>query len=116
MTKGKLIAKSGKVIIDPCARTTNVFDRIRGLLLRPAPVAGAGLLIDPCASIHTFGMSYPIDVVYLDAQYRVLRTIDAIDPWRLSVCRGARMTLELAAGQAEALGFSPALELQWLSD
>ena len=47
MIRGKLIAKSGAVIVDPCLRTTNVFDRMRGLLLRPVPANGSGLLIDP---------------------------------------------------------------------
>lgn len=113
MTLGKLVAKSGKVIVDPCVRTTNVFDRMRGLLLRPSPKPGSGLLIDRCASVHTFAMAYPIDVVYLDDNYRVVRRIDRMKPWRMSGCRAARMTLELAAGQADALGFDPSLELQW---
>jgi len=94
-------------------RTTNAFDRIRGLLLRPAPKAGAGLLIDRCAAVHTFAMSYPIDVVYLGEDYRVVRRVEQLQPWRMSSCKGARMTLELAAGQARALGVEPAEEFQW---
>lgn len=113
MTLGRLMTKSGKVIVDPCLRTSNAWDRMRGLLFRPAPAPGAGVLIDPCASVHTIAMSYPIDVVYLDNNYRVLRTVRALNPWRLSACKAARMTLELAAGQAELLGIKPSLELQW---
>ncbi len=113
MTFGKLVTKSGKVIVDPCLRTTNVFDRMRGLLLRPPPNPGAGLLIDPCAAVHTFAMSYPIDVVYLNEDFRIVRRIDHMKPWRMSACKGARMTLELAAGQAQALGVEPAVELEW---
>ncbi len=113
MTLGKLVAKSGKVILDSCARTTTVLDRMRGLLCRPQQEANAGYLIDRCASIHTFAMPYPIDVVYLDDNYKVVRCIDSLQPWRISSCRSASMTLELAAGQAQALGFEPALELQW---
>ena len=113
MTLGKLVDKSGTVLVDPCARTTNLFDRMRGLLFRPPPRPGTGLLIDRCASVHTFAMSYPIDVVYLDDDYRVVRRIDSMRPWRMSGCRSARMTLELAAGQALALGVEPALELEW---
>lgn len=113
MTRGKLVTKSGRVVVAPCLRTTNVLERMRGLLLRPSPAAGSGLLIDPCASIHTFAMPYPIDVVYLDTGYSVLRVLDGLKPWRLSACTAARMTLELAAGQARALGIEASLELQW---
>ena len=113
MTRGQLVAKSGRVIVDPCMRTTNAFDRLRGLLFREVPASGAGFLIDPCASVHTFFMPYPIGVVYLDDCYRVVRTIDTLKPWRLSACRAAHMTLELAARQAAALGLVPDLELQW---
>jgi uncharacterized protein len=115
MTRGKLVANSGKVIVEPCLRTSNIFERLRGLLLRPAPVDGSGLLIDPCASVHTFAMTYPIDIVYLDRNYRVLRTIDGLAPWRVSACKAARMTLELAAGQARALGVERSQQLQWQS-
>ncbi len=113
MTLGKLVDKSGTVLVDPCARTTNILDRMRGLLFRPSPRPGTGLLIDPCASVHTFAMSYPIDVVYLDNDYRVVHLIDSMKPWRMSGCRSAQMTLELAAGQAHELGVEPALELEW---
>lgn len=115
MTHGKLVARSGAVIVDPCLRTTSIFDRMRGLVLRRAPAPGAGLLIDRCASVHTFAMSYPIDIVYLDEDYRVVRTIEGLVPWRISACKAARMTLELAAGQARALGLERARQLQWQS-
>jgi uncharacterized membrane protein (UPF0127 family) len=113
MTLGRLVASSGKVVVDPCMRTTNTWDRLRGLLLRQEPPAGAGLLIDRCASVHTFFMSFPIDIVYLDSDYRVIRSIEVLTPWRLSACRTARMTLELAARQANTLGLIPNMELQW---
>ena len=116
MTRGKLVAKSGRVIVDPCLRTTNMFDRLRGLLLRAAPDAGAGLLIDPCDSVHTFFMPYAIDVVYLDEDYRVLGDARRMRPWRMSLCRSARMTLELAASEAARLGIVPDLELVWQAD
>jgi uncharacterized membrane protein (UPF0127 family) len=116
VTHGKLLAKSGAVLIASCQRTTNAFDRMRGLLFRAMPAPGTGLLIDPCASVHTFAMSYPIDVIYLDRDFRVMRLVEALRPWRLSACRTARMTLELAAGQAKALGLTRDMELEWCAD
>lgn len=113
MTEGKLVAKSGAVIIDSCMRTTNIFDRLRGLLFRPTPAPNAGLLIDPCNSVHTFFMSYAIDVIYLDRDFRIVKLIENLSPWRISACRSAHMTLEVAASQARHLGLSLRSQLQW---
>jgi len=113
MTLGKLSTKCGTIVVDPCLRTSNAWDRMRGLLFRDAPKPGTGLLIDPCSSVHTFAMSYPIDVVYLNRNYQIVKTISKLSPWRVSACKAAAMTLELAAGQAKTLDLLPTLELQW---
>jgi uncharacterized membrane protein (UPF0127 family) len=86
---------------------TTTWARLRGLILRPSPAAGHALLLCPAASIHTCFMSYPIDVVFLDAHGRVLSVHRAIPPWRVRVQRGARAALELRAGEATRLGIEP---------
>ena len=116
MIRGRLLTPAGDVLVDPCLRTTNPWDRMRGLLLRPPPDTGCGLLIDPCKSVHTFAMNYPIDVVYLDRNYRIARCIEALAPWRVAACKKANMTLELRAGEARRLGLTPELELAWRAD
>jgi uncharacterized membrane protein (UPF0127 family) len=67
---------------------------------------GEGLIIDPCSSIHTLFMRFPIDVVYCDAERRVVRTVAGLKPWRLnssgSLLGGARYTIELPAGVIDA--------------
>lgn len=45
---------------------------------------GAGLWINPCHGVHTMFMRYPIDVVYLDGDHRVIRIEDAVRPWRMT--------------------------------
>jgi uncharacterized membrane protein (UPF0127 family) len=66
------------------------------------------LLLPRCRSIHTFGMKAPIDVVWLDGE-RVLGVVADLRPRRHARApRGASRdvsALELAAGQAERLGF-----------
>lgn len=59
------------------------WSRLRGLLCRPEPQAGSGLLLLPSRGIHTFFMWYPIDVVFLDRELRVLRLCEAVAPWRV---------------------------------
>jgi uncharacterized membrane protein (UPF0127 family) len=77
--------------------------RARGLLGRKLAV-GEGLLITPCGAVHTFGMGYPIDVMFLDDHHRILKIVPNLAPWRVATCRGSRAVLELPAGQARQLG------------
>jgi uncharacterized protein len=72
--------------------------RRKGLLGRDGLAAEGGLWIVPCESVHTFGMRFPIDLVYLDRSRRVKKTRARVPPWRLSACLSAYSVLELAAG------------------
>ena len=58
--------------------------RARGLLLRPPLAENEALLLPGCASVHTFGMRYTIDVVFLDPLGRVLRVARSLRPWRVA--------------------------------
>ncbi len=60
--------------------------RFKGLLGRSAAefTDGKGLWIIPCQGIHTIGMSFPIDAVYLDSAGRVLRLYQSLAPFRLA--------------------------------
>jgi uncharacterized protein len=46
--------------------------------------AGKGLWINPCRGVHTLGMRFPIDVVYLSSQKLVVHTEESLRPWRLA--------------------------------
>jgi len=72
--------------------------RRKGLLGREQLALGEGLWILPCEAVHTVGMRFPIDLVYLDRQHRVKKIKSAVPPWRLSACLSAHSILELAAG------------------
>jgi uncharacterized protein len=85
-------------------RFESYWARLRGLLGRPAPGPGEGVVLEPCRQVHTFGMSYAIDAVYLDAGGSVL-AIATLVPWRVGPFRRrAAAVLELAAGEAGRLG------------
>ena len=74
--------------------------RSRGLLGRESLAPEEGLWIVPCPMIHTFFMRFPIDVVFLDRDLRVVRAIEGLGPWHVSPwVLGARSVLELAAGE-----------------
>ncbi|NIA54504.1 pilus assembly protein [Massilia sp. TW-1] len=80
------------------------WSRLRGLMLVPPLAPNAGLLLTRCASVHCAFMRQAIDVVYLDADGVVLACVPRLRPWRASAHRGARHTLELAAGAIDRLG------------
>ncbi|SMC71859.1 DUF192 domain-containing protein [Sporomusa malonica] len=80
----------------------NFFSRLVGLLATPRLQAGAGLLIKPCNSVHTFGMRYPIDVVFVDSSHTVVKVVSGLKPCRLAAVRGAAYVIELPEGMASA--------------
>ena len=73
--------------------------RLLGLALRRRPPECA-LLIPRCCSVHTFGMRFALDLVWLDADGRPLRIDRAVPPCRVRACRGAAAVLEAPAGDA----------------
>ena len=72
--------------------------RRKGVLGRQELRAGEGLWIRPCEAVHTFGMQFPIDLVYLDRKLRVKKVRSGMRPWRLSACFTAHSVVELASG------------------
>lgn len=60
--------------------------------------AGKGLWIVPCHGVHTLGMRFPIDVIYLDSNSTVIHVQEAMQPWRIAPVRmSAASVLELPA-------------------
>jgi len=84
--------------------------RLFGLALLPrAPPAGWALLLPKCRSVHTVGMRFALDLVFIDAGGRVLRVTRRVPPWRVVSCRGAAAVIEApAVGDAPAVGEAPA--------
>ncbi|MDQ3933061.1 MAG: DUF192 domain-containing protein [Actinomycetota bacterium] len=72
--------------------------RLLGLALLREPPPGVALLIPRCSSVHTFGMRFPLDLVFYDARGRVVRIDRGVPPKRVRRCPGAWAVLELPAG------------------
>lgn len=82
-----------------------VRDRMRGLLGRDHLEPDRALWLQPCKSIHTFGMRFAIDAAFLDRDGRVLRTYQTLGASRVTrVVWRAVGVLELASGVLEASG------------
>lgn len=87
-------------------------ERAIGLMGRRALPRECGLLITPCASIHTGFMRFPIDVLFLDRSLTVVKIVRELRPWRTAWGgSAARSTLEVAAGTPTGLCVGDPLRL-----
>jgi uncharacterized membrane protein (UPF0127 family) len=78
--------------------------RLVGLLGSKELPEQSGLWLKPCSGIHTMGMNYPIDVVFLNKQHQVTKTVSNIHPNRFCPAgRGTKTVLELPTGTASRL-------------
>jgi uncharacterized membrane protein (UPF0127 family) len=91
----------GGVVCERCAVAATPLARMRGLLGRSGLPPGEGILLRPAGSVHTAFMRFPIDVVFLDRELRVVAVEAGVPPWRTRARRGAKAVLELAAGEAK---------------
>lgn len=69
--------------------------RLMGLALLSRDEAGLGLLIPSCRAIHTFGMRFPLDVLFLDGNELPLRVVRDVRPCRFVADRRAHSVLEV---------------------
>src|SRR5579859_1249332 len=103
----------GRVVCERCRLADGPIARMRGLLGRRTLPRGEGLLLRPAGSIHTLFMRFAIDAVFLDGEQRVVKVVAALRPWRAASARGARVVVELAAGEAERRGVQAGDRLTW---
>ena len=94
----------GAVVCERCEVPESAFGRMRGLLGRDGLEPGSGMLIDSAPLVHMFFMRFPIDVVFLDRDWRVVGVRQGLRPWRVAGMRGAVAALELPAGAAAEAG------------
>ena len=101
-----------RILIPRLGEAISYWQRSKGLLGTRALALDQGLWVHRCNSIHTFFMNYPIDVVFLNKDLRVVATKENIAAFRLTVpVWQARSVVELAAGQISALGIRVGEEL-----
>lgn len=86
-------------------RADSFLTRLVGLLSRRSLGDEEGLIIVPCASVHTFWMRFSIDLVFLDRQHRVLGISENVKPNRVRVApNGTFAVLEIAQGNVMRTG------------
>ena len=100
---GVLTKADGTVVCARCELAVTPLRRMRGLLGRDSLEPDQGMLFRPAGSVHMFFMRFPLDVVFCDADLVVLKVVHGLAPWQTAGARGAKVTVELAAGAAAGL-------------
>jgi len=106
-------AAGGVTLADRLRPAHTHWTRLRGLLGTRQLAPGEGLWLKPSNQVHMLGMRYAVDLVFLDADGRVLRLVHALAPNRLSPrVAGATSVLELPAGTLTRAGVGEGVRLE----
>jgi uncharacterized membrane protein (UPF0127 family) len=95
---------SGRVVVSRLEAAFDSATRKKGLLGRDRLEPGTGLVIAPCGGIHTCFMRFPIDVLFLARDGRVVKVCGAVKPWRLALAVTAFCVIEVPANAAADAG------------
>ena len=71
--------------------------RRRGLLGRYGMPERAAMIIAPSSAIHTFGMRFPIDALFVNRRGVVLKQVIGLKRWRAAARPGAFAVVEFCA-------------------
>jgi len=88
-----------EIIVSEVIEASNFFSKLSGLIFRRKLKDSQGFLIRKCNSVHTIGMMYRIDVVFLDKKNRVSAIYCNLKPFRVTpFVKDAFSVLEAQAG------------------
>jgi len=110
--------RTGVIVASDVELADSAWQRLRGLLGRSGLPAGHGMRIRPSGSVHMMFMRFPIDVVFVNRDDEVVKTVRGLKPWRFSGAMGAHTVFELSEGtldRYEILRGDP-LAVQHVSD
>ena len=94
-----IVESSGRIIAHNVRWARTLAERSKGLIGSPPLAPGQALVIEPGTQVHTFRMSYPIDVVFAGRDWKVRHIVRNMKPRRMSkFVFGSRFVIELASG------------------
>jgi hypothetical protein len=87
------------VLADNVFLANTILKRIKGLLGKTEFPSGQALILKPCNSVHTFFMRFPIDLLFVDADYKVIKAMSEVSPNRISrIYWKSQLVIELPPG------------------
>ena len=109
-----VLRRGGRVLLDRVELAGDALSRMRGLLGRDGLAPGQGMYLAPCGIVHTVGMRFALDLVFVDRGLRVVRVARDVPAGRIvSGGRRAHGVFEIQSGwlPADAVSEGDALEL-----
>jgi uncharacterized membrane protein (UPF0127 family) len=95
----RLLTANGETICHKMIMATTHFSRMKGLMFSDSLPDCDGFLIKPCNSIHTFFMRYPLDILFLDKEFRIVKALYNLAPWKVTwIYFKSNQVLEMRAG------------------
>lgn len=88
-------------------------ERSRGLLALSELQSHEALWITQCNSVHTFGMPYSLDLIYLNRSLHIIKLVEHCVPRRISWCWSAKSVLEVSAGTIKRLNLEHGMSMTW---
>jgi uncharacterized membrane protein (UPF0127 family) len=102
-----------KILLNRVMKTSSRFEGIRGLLFRKPLKENEGLIIQKCSAIHTVGMKYSIDVIFLRNDFSIKKIFMDVNPYRFCISLGSSMVLEIVSGVVKKNNIIENMLLSW---
>lgn len=83
---------------------SSIWSRFWGLMGQRSLPQGEALIIDPCSSVHTLFMRFPIDVAFVAKDGRIIKIAEGLKPFRAALGKGSRWVMEMPSGAAGRAG------------
>ncbi len=85
--------ETNQVLSSQVVHSHSLLKRMKGLIGSQALIKDQAMWLKPCSSIHTYFMSFPIDVVFTDKNLRVTGVVENISPWKIVNQKGRVMNI-----------------------
>lgn len=93
------VSKKGEIVVTNIVLANTFLSRLTGYQFRLKPHVD-GFMFEPGNSIHTFWCFFPLDLVFLSKENKVVKVIRNMKPWRMTKpYRGVARILEVPAGK-----------------
>ena len=116
MIKKMIVLPGGSVAAERAFFARSVWARTRGMIGRRFQTAPfEAMVFENCSAVHCCWMIEKIDVIFVSEEFEVVKVCANVRPWSV-VCggKGAKHTVEIAAGRAESLKLKPGVKLAFM--